>query len=194
MSDLKFVAFNKIGRMSAGCTITEKIDGTNAQLCFDKQGNMLVGSRKREIWPEGYPGKGKGCDNFGFAGWAYEHRFDLFDFLGEGRHYGEWAGQGIQRGYGLEEKRFFLFNTNRFGPGKNVIPPELDSIGLDSVPVLYCGEFKSEVVDETMNGLHGGSLINCHPEPEGIIIWYHGLKIYSKRTFEYEKGKWCGKS
>ncbi len=35
--------------------------------------------------------------------------------LGEGYHYGEWWGRGIQRGYGLEEKRFSLFNSRRWG-------------------------------------------------------------------------------
>ncbi len=108
-NELKFEPFNKIGRLKRTCTITEKIDGTNAQICFNAAGEMLVGSRKRQIWPEGFEGKDKGCDNAGFAKWAYENKDALFDFLGEGRHFGEWCGGKIQRGYGLTEKRFALF-------------------------------------------------------------------------------------
>lgn len=59
MSKLIFKPFEKLGRMKRGCTITEKIDGTNAQICFGEDGDILVGSRKRQIWPENWK---KTCD------------------------------------------------------------------------------------------------------------------------------------
>jgi len=57
MSELTFEPFQKISRLKRNCTITEKIDGTNSQIVFDLNGDVLVGSRKREIWPEGTENK-----------------------------------------------------------------------------------------------------------------------------------------
>ena len=42
------------------------------------------------------------------------HRLSM-TFLVPGRHFGEWWGSGIQRGYGLDEKTFSLFNAYRWG-------------------------------------------------------------------------------
>src|SRR5690349_11912868 len=99
---MEFEAFNKIARLSRNCTITEKIDGTNACIAISDDGkDFFIGSRSRWITPED--------DNFGFARWATEHREELL-LLGPGRHWGEWWGAGIQRRYGVPEKRFSLFN------------------------------------------------------------------------------------
>ena len=62
MEELKFEKFSKIPRLNKTCTITEKIDGTNAQIVFDEDGRFIVGSRKREIFPNGTKGKEKNCD------------------------------------------------------------------------------------------------------------------------------------
>ena len=195
MSDLTFEAFPKIGRLKRECVVTEKVDGTNAQIVFgDSADDLLVGSRKRQIWPEGTPGKDKGCDNFGFAGWVYENREALFAFLGTGRHYGEWAGKGIQRTYGLDEKRFFLFNTARFGPGRQEVPPELKAIGLDVVPVLYIGEFDTRDLDQIMVCLADeGSAIegaSKDVDPEGIVVYQAAVRQLFKVTYDYDDGKW----
>ena len=192
MSELVFEKFPKIGRMKRGCTITEKIDGTNAQILFDAEGNLLVGSRKREIWPEGTEGKDKGCDNAGFAAWVYSNREALFAFLGEGRHYGEWCGCGIQRNYGLAEKHFLLFNTARFAEGRQEIPEELKAIGLGAVPILYQGDFTTEAVDSVMLDLfiHGSYLGDGFKKPEGVVVYHHAIQQYFKITFEHDgKGK-----
>ena len=186
---LSFEPFPKIGRLNRVCTITEKVDGTNAQIQFNDAGEMLVGSRKRQIYPEGTLGMKKGCDNFAFAHWAYNNQEGLFAYLGPGRHFGEWAGPGIGRGYGLSAKRFYLFNALRH----DYLPKELSLIGLDVVPILYQGPFNSDVIDINMRGLkNNGSLIgdrgNDHfPNPEGIIIYHHGTRTYSKYTFEYDE-------
>ena len=196
MNELTFEPFQKITRLKRDCTITEKIDGTNSQIVFDTDGNVLVGSRKREIWPEGTEGKPKGCDNVAFARWVYENKEALFDFLGEGRHYGEWCGGKIQRGYGVHEKHFLLFNTSRFGEGSQEIPETLKSVGLGSVPVLYNGPFTTTAVDEAMIELkdHGSYFADGFVNPEGVVVYHHALRSYFKITFEHDdKGKWDNK-
>lgn len=85
---------------------TEKIDGTNACVVIGENGEFACQSRSRFIVP--------GDDNYGFAKWAHENKDELMK-MGPGYHYGEWWGLGIQRGYGLTEKRFSLFNTRRWG-------------------------------------------------------------------------------
>ena len=40
MSELLFEEFPKIHRLKRGCVITEKIDGTNAQVNFDEEGRI----------------------------------------------------------------------------------------------------------------------------------------------------------
>ena len=129
----EFQGFPKIARYSRECVITEKIDGTNAQIFIGEDEEFLVGSRKRWITPD--------ADNFGFARWAHEHRDELLE-LGPGRHFGEWWGQGIQRRYGLDEKRFSLFNTHRWGEER----PSCCHV----VPVIDKGVFGTEFIDRAM--------------------------------------------
>ena len=135
---IDFTGFPKIARWNRDIIITEKIDGTNAQIFIAKDCEpieykpgkvvpFLCGSRNRWVFPE--------SDNHGFAKWAYEHVYELLT-LGPGSHFGEWWGQGIQRGYGLKEKRFSLFNVTRWKDGR----PSCCSI----VPVLYQGPMFSE--------------------------------------------------
>ena len=102
---MEFKSFNKIARFSREMIVTEKIDGTNGIIAIDENGEFAVGSRSRFITPE--------TDNAGFAKWAYTNKDELLK-LGVGFHYGEWWGQGIQRGYNLKEKRFSLFNVQRW--------------------------------------------------------------------------------
>lgn len=105
---MEFKAWPKITRIEnkRAPVFTEKIDGTNACIVIGDNGEFLCQSRTRFIIP--------GDDNFGFAKWAHENKEDLMS-LGPGHHYGEWWGLGIQRGYGITEKRFSLFNTRLWG-------------------------------------------------------------------------------
>lgn len=80
--------------------ITEKLDGTNAAIVISESGEIGAQSRNNLITPE--------QDNFGFAQWVYANKEELLN-LGVGHHFGEWWGQGIQRQYNLQEKRFSLF-------------------------------------------------------------------------------------
>ena len=61
-----FVSFPKIARYSRNVVVTEKIDGTNAQVFIGEDGEFLTGSRNRWITPED--------DNYGFSRWAHEHK------------------------------------------------------------------------------------------------------------------------
>ncbi len=175
---LGFEAFPKIARLNREIVITEKIDGTNGQLYFPEDGSpMLVGSRSRWITP------GKQTDNHGFARWAYEHREELQDTLGYGRHYGEWWGSGIQRGYGLEkgEKRFSLFNVHRWG--------DLDSKLVDVVPMLYTGGFSQLRIEEVMEELRtfGSRAVLSFMKPEGIVIYHTAARTLFKITLEKDE-------
>ena len=172
-----FIGFPKIARLSRDIVITEKIDGTNGCIFIGEDGEFLVGSRSRWITPE--------MDNHGFARWAYDHKDELV-LLGPGRHFGEWWGSGIQRGYGLPkgEKRFSLFNVKRWGEAR----PECCYV----VPVLFTGNFDTSRVAETMNLLvyNGSIAAPGFRKPEGVVIYHTAANIMFKKTFENDdKGK-----
>ena len=183
-----FEAFPKIGRLKRDCLVTEKIDGSNAQIGIIKDdGNtsgavaydggyaMFAGSRSRWLQP------GKTTDNFGFAGWVVDNSSALFA-LGEGRHFGEWWGLGIQRGYGLTERRFSLFNPYRW---KDDVRPACCHV----VPILYQGVFDSAAIEGTIETLKdvGSYARPGFGNPEGIIVWHSATKTYFKRLIEGDK-------
>lgn len=132
---MEFKAFEKIQRYEKGyATITEKIDGTNACIAFDLHRNLTVQSRKRIITPVALDGNG--ADNYGFAHYARTHEYDLWKFFGPGRHYGEWFGTGINRGYGMLERVFAPFNTGLFSRERvEAEAPE----GVSFTPVMWEG-------------------------------------------------------
>ena len=189
-----FEAYPKMPRMkSAEMTITEKIDGTNAQILIVDGGIELVGSRKRQILPdipkivddEGVTiEKKQTLDNYGFAQWVLDNMTGLVEFLGDGRHYGEWAGPGIQKNpLGLEQKLFFLFNTHRNPPEK------FESLGhlvpqLRAVPILFQGKFSLEMISTVADSIYLGMTevpdAQDGNEGEGIVISAFGQKF--KRT------------
>lgn len=84
-----FEGFPAIPRLKRQCVITEKIDGTNAQICILEDNRIIAGSRTRWITPED--------DNFGFARWVKEHEDEL-RLLGPGSHFGEWWEQEFSAG------------------------------------------------------------------------------------------------
>jgi len=176
---MEFEAFDKIARLSRGCTITEKIDGTNACIAIGESGEFFTGSRTRWITPED--------DNFGFARWAHEHKEELLA-LGPGRHFGEWWGAGIQRRYDQQEKKFSLFNSARWTETK---PPACCLV----VPVLYSGIFTSTAADEALLLLknQGSMAAPGFMKPEGIIIYQQAARMYFKKTLDKDE-EWKGKS
>jgi hypothetical protein len=172
-----FAGFPKIPRLSRIMTITEKIDGTNAQIYIDEN-EFLVGSRTRWITPDN--------DNHGFARWAYEHKPELLA-LGNGHHYGEWWGQGIQRKYNQQTKHFSLFNTAMWLEDFDNTKPKCPTC-CQVVPVLYRGLFDTEVINLTMARLqdYGSYASQGFMNPEGIVIYHESARMLFKKTFEHD--------
>lgn len=177
---MEFEPFRKIARLSRECTITEKIDGTNACVVITEDGQFLTGSRTRWITPED--------DNFGFSRWAHENRDELTAKLGVGRHFGEWWGAGIQRKYGQERKRFSLFNVSKWSDAS--ARPSC----CDVVPVLYNGLFTTEDALQALDrlGLRGSLAAPGFMNPEGIVIYHHAANLYFKKTLSKDE-EWKGK-
>ena len=170
----EFKSFNKIPRLNREIIITEKIDGTNGQICITEEGEFLVGSRNRWITPEN--------DNHGFAMWAYENKEELMK-LGVGSHFGEWWGQGIQRGYGLKEKRFSLFNVSRWGDDE--VRPKCCHV----VPLMYQGMFSELAIKNCLYDLKrfGSWAVEGFMKPEGVVIYHTALGGYFKATVENDE-------
>jgi hypothetical protein len=195
--DMDFLEFPKMARLSRECVITEKIDGTNAQIFIDEDGNIQAGSRTRWVTPSD--------DNYGFAAWVVAHMDELLK-LGPGRHFGEWWGAGIQRKYGQTEKRFSLFNTSRWClagsepktfttsdprivKSQEVLP---ECCGL--VPEIYRGVFNTDAVTLALESLseYGSQAAPGFMKPEGIVVYHIAAGIGFKKTLERDeepKGK-----
>lgn len=196
---LLFKEFPKIARLNRKVIITEKLDGTNAQVAIVKESEllathlgfvlavredlcMLAGSRSRYITPQ--------ADNFGFATWVIKNQDELWG-LGTGHHYGEWWGQGIQRGYDLTEKRFSLFNVQRWDLGS---VPTCCSV----VPTIDSG-IAFEAVSNALDSLRktGSYAAPGFMKPEGIVAYHTQGNLSFKVTLEKDeepKGKLNAKS
>jgi hypothetical protein len=224
---MDFNGFPKIARLSRNIAVTEKIDGTNAQVNirladdglddtlgaapflppYDIQVEVVhegeprtaylrAGSRTRWISTMG--------DNHGFAGWVYQHAHELAA-LGVGAHFGEWWGAGIQRRYGLTEKRFSLFNVNRWFDHHKlaaapkcfellpqyVVAPECCYV----VPVLYAGPFVQEEIEACLGRLEFGGSVAApgFDNPEGIVVYHEAARTYFKKTIDRDD-EWKGKA
>lgn len=173
-----FQPFAKISRLSREIVITEKIDGTNAQIYILEDGRVLAGSRNRYL--KAFADiAGPADDNFGFAAWVLSHEEELHE-LGPGRHYGEWWGSGIQRRYGLSEKRFSLFNVGRWN--KVTPPPDCCHV----VPILYRGPFDTEAINILIRDMSvsGSVAAPGFMRPEGIVIFHAASGSLFKKTLE----------
>lgn len=186
---MDFVPFPKLPRLARKCLISEKIDGSNAQVfiedvgladtlrvfprpCIAVSGTLAIyaGSRTRWVTPE--------ADNFGFAQWVYEHADELADGLGPGRHFGEWWGKGIQRNYGIDERRFSLFNAERWQSARPAC--------VSCVPVLYRGPFSTEAVEVALAALEisGSRAAPGFMKPEGIVVFHAASNSMYKKTID----------
>ena len=204
-----------MARLNREMVISEKIDGTNAQVFItpiskDSQDpfciaywygpdastwGLYAGSRNR--WLQ--PGK---SDNYGFAAWVLANVEELKK-LGPGRHFGEWWGLGIQRNYGLTERRFSLFNVARWvsslysdptRPGVFMVEEdaELGKILIPGpacchvVPVLWRGQFQSPLIEIVLVGLRstGSYAAPGFMQPEGIVVFHTAAGFCFKVTLE----------
>ena len=199
-----------MARLSRQALITEKIDGTNAQIVISKHEDgeitkpmpldwwtdedgtrweMRAGSRKRWITQDD--------DNFGFAGWVYGNRKELRK-LGQGRHFGEWWGQGIQRKYDMDEKAFSLFNAYRWAEHDHALfewatgdPSKFNSQESAPsccrvVPLLSIEDFSTIEVDRAMNKLRtdGSHAAPGFMAPEGVVVYHLAGGVGFKKTFD----------
>lgn len=167
----EFQPFPKMARLSREVIITEKIDGSNGQIFIDELGGILAGSRNRWLTPEN--------DNFGFCKWVYANQDELRK-LGPGRHFGEWWGSGIQRTYGLDHKRFSLFNVNKWFDN----PDRPACCG--TVPLIWRGVFDLFDVRACLGMLEeeGSFAAPGFLNPEGIVIYHVAAGVGFKKTIK----------
>lgn len=183
---MKFYPFPKMGRLYREIIITEKIDGTNGQILIDDAGfadgqqvaivdGLAIWAGSRTRWLDN---TSKG-DNFGFAKWVTENQIDLVK-LGIGQHFGEWWGLGIQRGYGLDHKKFSLFNSTRWKDSKD------RPACCDVVPTLYNGLFDERPIKAALEYLkaRGSVAAPGFMEPEGIITYHTAAGVGFKTTIK----------
>jgi hypothetical protein len=169
-----FKPFSKIPRLVRDCIVTEKLDGTNAQVFISDDGQVIAGSRNRWITPA--------SDNYGFARWVEGNKTELLK-LGPGAHFGEWWGLGIQRGYGLSERRFSLFNVSKWAA--NEARPACCHV----VPKLWEGTFDSDCIAGVLAVLRssGSKAAPGWMTPEGIVIFHTAAGHLYKRTLENDE-------
>lgn len=217
MSD--FPSFAKIPRLHKDVVLTEKIDGTNGLVSIRHRGPSETVLAPGEVGIISVNGSGEAesfvvragsrnrwlttaADNFGFARWVEDHAGELVK-LGPGNHYGEWFGRGIQRGYGLTERRFALFNVARWYSVRFTDPdfyrqdfPKACQAPAccDVVPVLLTcsGEQLNEAVETVRDlmiadGL--GSAVVEYDNPEGVVIYHSAAGQMFKVIFEGEQPK-----
>ena len=213
---MEFVEFPKLARLSRECVITEKIDGTNAQIWITETEAHIVGAEpvavfgsfniyagSRTKWLRVGRDGVKGEDNFGFAAWVHANAHEL-RHLGEGRHFGEWWGSGIQRGYGLQkgEKRFSLFNVARWhqiGTEPYVMasadPRQPAKVSAEAppccsvVPVLARVTFNTEVIKAELARLQnvGSFAAPGFMTPEGVVVFHTASGQMFKKTIEKDE-------
>lgn len=216
-SPVKFESWGKTGRFFRDIVITEKIDGTNAAIGVVKLEDLYrihpegkpeeatildnaifaeatVGGERFGLYAQSKnrliaPGN---SDNYGFAGWVERNADDLAAVLGDGLHFGEWWGSGIQRTYGLKggDKRFSLFNTRRF---KDEYTQQRSNGLLRGVPVLYEGVMDQGAIEGALTRLlaFGSEAQPGFMNPEGICIFHTSSGTVSKVTLDNnDKGKW----
>lgn len=198
---MEFREMPKMARLSREVVITEKLDGTNASVAIHNNAEVgdvapavcsvliegtqhwvFAGSRTRWVTPGAN-------DNYGWATWVKENADELAK-LGPGHHFGEWWGKGIQRGYGLTEKRFSLFNTMRWDSPEQL--ERLVPVGIHVVPVLYRGPMKETqpYIDDLKAGGSWASM--GYMDPEGIVVYHMATRTMFKQTIDKDdepKGK-----
>ncbi len=194
----EFIGWPKTSRLFSPIVVSEKIDGTNGQVYIvpvddphtpfhprctarvgvglnpEHQYDVYAGSRNRWVKP--------GDDNLGFAAWVYDNVELLITTLGEGRHYGEWFGQGIQRGFGGQGKYFALFNAVRWKDIPNCVSHYHEVPGLRAAPILYSGEYDPDVLWAVKDELsrYGSVVAPGFYNPEGLIVHF----VHNRTNFK----------
>lgn len=182
MTRPEFSPFPKIPRLRRTIVVTEKIDGTNAQVLVTPEGDVYAGSRNRWITPE--------SDNYGFARWVEDNKAIIAGALGVGQHFGEWWGPGIQHGYTSNDgqgpffttrKQFSLFNTHRWGKTLPVAGGLLNV-----VPELYIGQYSDTAIQDCLDDLrtNGSKVAPGFMKPEGVVVYMQSSGTMHKVLLE----------
>lgn len=162
---MEFIKWPKIPRLENEVFhISEKIDGTNACIVITDKGEVGAQSRTRLITPKD--------DNYGFANWVDFNSAQLLEELGPGHHFGEWWGQGIQRGYDLKEKRFSLFNPTKHSDICFNVP----IVSSTNQENLY-KTLEQEVFYLRTKGSHA---VPGYMKPEGLVVYGEQSHVYWK--------------
>jgi hypothetical protein len=197
---VEFTEFDKISRLNREVIVTEKIDGTNGQvhirlaegseleLGYDTQIEVdglpcyiRAGSRNRWVLHLGSD------DNNGFGRWVHANAHQLAA-LGAGTHFGEWWGSGIQRKYGLAEKRWSLFNVSRWTDSRpdccHVVPIVNRGIGFHAV---------YEAIDILKT--EGSKAAPGFMKPEGVVAFHvHSRSLFKMTIEKDQEHKWESQS
>ncbi len=177
---IEFRAWPKIPRVENRKEFyTEKIDGTNACIIctFLETENKPIAVVLTEVGPLYIHAQSRARlitpydDNFGFARWVQENFMELSK-LGEGYHFGEWWGKGIQRGYNQTEKHFSLFNTARWGTHNPNTPACVSVVPL--IEANTAEEAKQKLIE------NGSFAAPGFMNVEGIVIYEYQTKSYWK--------------
>ena len=193
---VEFSEFEKISRLNREVIVTEKIDGTNGQIHIrPKAGDELemgydtqievngephlirAGSRNRWVLHLGSD------DNNGFGPWVHQHAHELAA-LGAGAHFGEWWGLGIQRKYGVPEKRWSLFNVSRWTETRpeccHVVPIIDRGIGFECV-------YKAIASLTEMGSMAAPGFM----KPEGVVAYHvHSRQLFKMTIEKDQEHKW----
>lgn len=88
----------------------------------------------------------------------------------------------IQRRYGLDHKRFALFNTVRWNA-------ETKPDCCEVVPVLYEGIFNTEIVNSCVRllGEEGSKAVEGYMKPEGVVVYHKASNHLFKVTVENDE-------
>ena len=153
--------------------ITEKYNGTNACIVIEDGEIVGVQSRNRFITVDD--------DNYGFARWVEENTTALLE-LGEGRHYGEWVGLGINKNHHcMDKKYFYLFNTHRWNDDNK---PDCCEV----VRILYEGDLGYSTIPNLLLLMKESA--KGDEVPEGVVVYHTLVQRYTKHTIDTPNGKW----
>lgn len=183
----KHVPWPKMTRLDPTMsTITEKINGTNAAVRIRGGEVVAAQSRNRFITPHD--------DNFGFARWVQDNASELA-LLGDGLHFGEWVGEGIQGNpHGCLRRHWLLFDVARWcyqgvTPSGGVAVSKKADLPrcCGTVPVLaWRVPVSGSFIEETLK-----RLVERGCYAEGIVVWNHTFDAATKHTIDSPNGKWC---
>lgn len=132
-----------------------KLHGTNFSIVLTKDGEYYAQSRERILEPT--------SDNAGSCAYALKHQ-DFFTKLLSPHLtapdveavvvYGEWAGQGVQKGVGISnvEKSFFVFALKLvLADGSNVWTNKLMTFASSDINLYNIDQFQKYIVDVDFN-------------------------------------------